>query len=340
MKTGERPAVNIHAKTPVSATPNKQKKISNLQETRRIILSELPVKDVTQNIKETQEFLVAIKNFIDTVRSLEDYEKKQQWCNEVFNKITSFSWKQAENEVSEILYKWGRFLLDHGKYSEGLEKFWKIYEKFPDSKWYRTVFEELIAREQPKNMVFVNDKDLGAYFIDIYPVTNVEYLEFLKDMNYPAPHHWKGDMYPIGEANHPVCWISQEDAKRYAQWCNKRLPSNEEWEKAAAGPQKNKWPWGNDYELKKCNCLDSGGKGTSSVGNYAEGKSTYGCHDMCGNVWEWTDSWYSNDETYKILKGGSWYTCKEYTVNAYRYFDVPSAVSGLYGFRCAKSFSI
>ncbi|WP_372370377.1 formylglycine-generating enzyme family protein [Candidatus Uabimicrobium sp. HlEnr_7] len=331
---------NIHPTTPVIAPDSNQaKKISDLQETRRIILSELPIKDTTQDIKETQEFLVAIKNFIDTVRTLEEYEKKQRWCNEIFNKITDYTWKQAKTEVSEILYKWGRFLLDNGKYVEGLEKFWKIYEKFPDSKWYRTVFEELIAREQPKNMVFINDKNIDAYFIDIYPVTNLEYLEFLKDMNYPVPHHWKGNMYQVGTANHPVCWVSMEDAERYASWCSKRLPSVEEWEKAAMGPSNATWPWGDKYELKKCNCLDSGGKGTSVVGNYREGKSHYGCHDMAGNVWEWTGSWYSGDHTYKILKGGSWYTCKEYTENVYRYFDVPSVASGLYGFRCAKSFA-
>lgn len=249
-----------------------------------------------------------------------------------------FSWTEARDKVSEILYKWGRFLLDNGQYKTGLLRFWQIYNKFPKSRWFQPVFEELIAREQPKDMVFVHDKNIPPYFIDIHPVTNKKYFSFLKDTNYPAPHHWKGNMYPIGKGNHPVTWVSLEDAKKYAQWENKRLPSEKEWQQAAQGPEKTNWPWGNNYEIKRCNCAENQINDTSPVKQYDRGKSYYECYDMAGNVWEWTNSWYTNEQSYKVLKGGSWYTHKEFLSTEYRYFDVPFRATGLYGFRCAKSF--
>lgn len=261
-------------------------------------------------------------------------------------------WKQAKEEISEILYKWGRFLLDHGKYSEGLSKFWELYEKFPKTRWHTQVFEELVALEQPEDMVFVQkcnflfgegDKErevsIASYFIDIYPVTNIQYLDFVKDTGCQIPIHWIGNMYPIGKAHHPVVWISAEDALAYACWRRKRLPTETEWERAARGPKGWKWAWGNQYESRHCNCRDSGIGDTTTVGSYTTGRSPYNCYDMAGNVWEWTMDWYDSNKSHRVLRGGSWFSFAEFTSASYRNFDFPGVCSGLYGFRCAKDFS-
>jgi serine/threonine protein kinase/formylglycine-generating enzyme required for sulfatase activity len=302
-------------------------------------------------VAKAQEFLVSVKAFINEVRSIEEYERKQVWLDDVFSYVRQLQWDFAREEISEILYKWGRFLLDHGKYSEGLVRFWELYEKFANTRWYPQVLEELVSFEQPKDMTFIDggkytigegDNEtviqLDPYFIDIYPVTNAQYLEFIKETGYPVPVHWIGDMYPIGKGNHPVVWVSAEDAFVYACWCNKRLPVEQEWEKAARGPQRLHFPWGNVYETRKCNCRESGMGDTTPVGYYEVGKSYYHCYDMAGNIWQWTDSWYDNGKTQRVLRGGSWFSYETFTTATYRNFDFPGARSGLYGFRCLKSF--
>jgi formylglycine-generating enzyme required for sulfatase activity len=291
-----------------------------------------------------------LKTFIDTTQTIEKYEENQPWLEDLFTNLTKVEWENAREEVSEILYKWGQFLLDHGKYTDGLARFWELYEKFPETRWYSQVFEELVALEQPEGMVLIPGGTLTLgegsgqeiafkpYFLDIYPVTNAQYLQFMKETSYPAPSYWIGDMYPIGKANHPVVWVCAEDAISYACWRGKRLPTEVEWENASKGPQCAIWPWGNEYEPMRCNCRESGVGDTTPVGYYETGCSYYNCYDMSGNVWEWTDSWYDSHQTYKVLKGGSWFSFPQYTTTTYRNFDFSDSRKGIYGFRCCKTF--
>lgn len=310
-------------------------------------------KSVTRHriINNPEELLVSIKAFIDNIKNIEEYEQKQQGLEDNFTCLLEISWSQAQEEISEILYKWGRFLLDHGKYSEGLAKFWDLYEKFPGTRWHTPVTDELLVLEQPDKMNFVRGgnvtlgegnqevfQEVAPYFFDVYPVTNAQYLDFIKATGYPVPMYWSGEMYPIGKANHPVVWVTCEDAIAYASWSNKRLPTEAEWELAARGTQGLRFPWGNNYESRKCNCAETGIGDTTPVGQYETGRSPHHCYDMAGNVWEWTDSLYEANKVYRVLKGGSWFTMEDFTVSTYRYFDFPTARNGRYGFRCAKSF--
>ncbi len=153
---------------------------------------------------------------------------------------------------------------------------------------------------------------LRPYAIDITPVTNAQFAKFLKSSGYLPRFavnflkHWQAGVPPAGRENHPVVYVDLEDARQYARWSGKRLPTEEEWQYAAAGPDALAYPWGNAMESERCNGGER--RGTTPVDAYPGGRSPFGCYDMCGNTWEWTESERSDGRTrFCILKGGSWY---------------------------------
>ena len=178
-------------------------------------------------------------------------------------------------------------------------------------------------------------KTLPEFWIDQTPVTNAEYARFVADTNHKPPSHWSGKKPDEKIAAHPITNVSWRDAEAYAQWAGKRLPTEEEWEKAARGPDGRKYPWGDEPPTKeRCNFGGNVG-GTTPVGHYSpQGDSPYGCEDMSGNVWEWTASDY--DQSRKVLRGGSWYINGELVRAASRDgFSLDER--GLVGFRCVAS---
>ncbi len=142
---------------------------------------------------------------------------------------------------------------------------------------------------------------VAPFYIDKFPVTNAEYARFCKATRRPPPSHWPNGEVPRGQENHPVCNVSFNDAKAYAKWVGKRLPTEEEWEKAARGTDGRKYPWGNEMDESMCN---NGANGTTPVDKYTRGQSVYGCVDMVGNVWEWCDSRYGSDDRHRFRRGG------------------------------------
>lgn len=160
--------------------------------------------------------------------------------------------------------------------------------------------------------LFVNDicrvtmqLTLPGFWIDVTPVTQAEYHRFLQanpSLSVPydledwgRPYNW--DRYhrtpPAGKEQHPVILVTEYDAMRYADWADKRLPTFEEWVKAAGGTDGREYPWGNEFDPNRCNTREGKAGGTTPVGKYSpQGDSPYGCVDMTGNVWEWTASSY------------------------------------------------
>ncbi|MCB1129074.1 MAG: SUMF1/EgtB/PvdO family nonheme iron enzyme, partial [Verrucomicrobiae bacterium] len=111
---------------------------------------------------------------------------------------------------------------------------------------------------------------------------------------------------PAGLEEHPVVWVGLEDARAYARWTGKRLPTGEEWQFAAQGNDGRVYPWGDSMEADRCNAGGNGG--TTPVTRYPNGRSPFGCYDLCGNTWEWTETEHSDGRTrFCFIRGGSFF---------------------------------
>ena len=158
-----------------------------------------------------------------------------------------------------------------------------------------------------------------AMFLDRYPVTNRQYLQFVEAGGYeqmsiwdpqiwtavfdfvdstgaPGPRFWKQGRYPRGEDELPVVGVSWYEAAAYSRWVGKRLPTEAEWVKAGSWPvplsEKKHWqrkfPWGDTMDRERCNLWGSGPGKVVGVGEFSAGVSVGGVYQLIGNVWEWT----------------------------------------------------
>ena len=155
--------------------------------------------------------------------------------------------------------------------------------------------------------------EMGGYYIDRFEVTNADFKKFIGDTGYQPsiPHnflrHWQNG-YPEELANHPVVWVSLEDARAYAGWAGKRLPTDIEWQRAAQGTDGRKWPWGNHFDPAMCN---SDSEHTTPVDAYPANISPSGARDLVGNVWEWIDVVCSEGwHNWCFIRGGSYYNAR------------------------------
>jgi formylglycine-generating enzyme required for sulfatase activity/predicted Ser/Thr protein kinase len=180
---------------------------------------------------------------------------------------------------------------------------------------------------------------LPAFQIARYPVTNLQYRFFLEaNPQYPPPAYWKGHSYPVGKPRHPVVSVTLYDALAFCRWLGCRLPTEQEWEKAARGLEGQTYPWGEDWvDGKYCNNWESGIGGVTPVDKYTEGASPFSVIDMVGNVWEWTSSEYQGPFMH-VLRGGSWRQFSRLTVRAVQrdWLILGDSRDDL-GFRCAHS---
>jgi len=186
---------------------------------------------------------------------------------------------------------------------------------------------------------------LPAFYVDETEVNNAEYRRFCEATGHAPPVSPDYASHPY----HPVSNVSYEDAAAYAAWAGRRLPTEEEWEKAARGTDGRRYPWGNDE------WADNVPDKLQPVISEPLRKSPYGAYNMAGNVWEWTATPYAPTSTdidgmRRLLKGQSfspdWRTIKGgsfapgpkdgFNVAAHRGLPV-NARSLWIGFRCVRS---
>jgi formylglycine-generating enzyme required for sulfatase activity len=211
--------------------------------------------------------------------------------------------------------------------------------------------------EQPQHAV-----ELSEYSIGKYPITNREYQAFVRDARYNPPGGWDGDQFPAEKGGHPVVNVSWDDAVAYCKWLSEksgksyRLPTEAEWEKAARGEEGRVYPWGDQFDSKNANTSEANLGVTSEVGQFSpQGDSLYGCADMAGNVWEWCNDWFDENE-YKdqagktaidpqgpqkgesrVLRGGSFVSYPWNARCAYRNWSYSSLFYLYIGFRVCVS---
>jgi len=177
-----------------------------------------------------------------------------------------------------------------------------------------------------------------GFFIARTPVTNAEYERFAAATRRRSPEHWRGKTPPEELCDHPVVYVSWKDAVAYAEWAGGRLPTEQEWEKAARGIDGRVYPWGDEFDPVRCNARESGTGTTTPVGHYSpDGDSPCGCADMSGNVWEWTASQYELDRNVRVLRGGAFGYGGGRVRCAYRGWNSPDYGYGGSGFRIVAS---
>ncbi|MDF2439141.1 MAG: hypothetical protein JWN98_125 [Abditibacteriota bacterium] len=185
---------------------------------------------------------------------------------------------------------------------------------------------------------------LPAFFIDKTEVTNAAYKKFCDAMGYAPPPHWKDGRFPAGEDDFAVTHVNWWEAKAYATWAGKRLPTEAEWEKTARSTDARYYPWGQEWK-RELAVWDQ--TRAQRVGTKPEGASPYGVLDLAGNVFEWTASWYraypkapqqfaEYGEVYKVMRGGAFFGFEVVARTYYRSLGRPQTRSALVGFRCAK----
>jgi len=149
------------------------------------------------------------------------------------------------------------------------------------------------------------------------------------------------------EDDQPVVGVSWYAARTYCLWLSLmasngqdtsryRLPTEWEWEYAAAGKEKREYPWPNEKGEPNSKLLNYNNNvgATTPVGSYPEGATPEGLYDMAGNVWEWTYSWWDDTtRSHRVLRGGSWIYSAENCRSAFRYDLPPDFLNYYVGFR-------
>ena len=205
---------------------------------------------------------------------------------------------------------------------------------------------------------------LLAFYIDKYEVTNSQYRDFLQTTGHREPRYWTNNK--LNQPDQPVVGVSWDDATAYTKWAGKRLPTEAEWEASARGKDNLEFPWGNtldqpvDQKTHHANvegAIDGFEQATAPVGSFPTGASSFGVHDLAGNVFEWVADWYAEDYyanspmtnplgpeesatgNFKVLRGGSWLDPGNTARSAKRSVMMTSMRSSEIGFRCAISLS-
>lgn len=224
-----------------------------------------------------------------------------------------------------------------------------------------------LKREWFMNQTPQREINLDAFYIDKYEVTNVEFARFLNETQPDSVEEFIGyhpeyqKIYPSGSQylvrpgyeDYPVVMVSWKGANAFAEWANKRLPTEAEWEKAARGTTNWLFPWGDHFQpnLANTNDVNDTFLYLASAKTFSKGGSPYDVQNMAGNVWEWclddyVDDYYqqidlsnpriNTGNSKKTVRGGSYLNSSHLTVVTSRQPAIKTLRHVATGFRCVK----
>jgi formylglycine-generating enzyme required for sulfatase activity len=192
------------------------------------------------------------------------------------------------------------------------------------------------------------------FWLSKYPVTNSQYALFVQDDGYARQDLWSDEGWrwlkkehvlapalwrnpDFNGPNQPVVGVSWWEAQAFCTWAGGSLPTEQQWEAAARGPEGLVYPWGDAWERGICNSEMVIG-GTSAVGIFARDKSPFGVFDMAGNVWEWCAD--PLGAMPRVFRGGSWDLVARVCRSAFRSGGEPAFRRDYLGFRVARGPSV
>ncbi len=196
----------------------------------------------------------------------------------------------------------------------------------------------------------VHEVRLSGFRFSRYPVTNAQFAAFVADTGRAAPEHWAGGAPAEGQSDHPVTYVSWDDAQAFCRWLTGRvaeasggateggahLPTEAQWEFAARGVDGREYPWGdNPPTPKHANYQESAIEDTTPVGMHAHGASPDGIHDLAGNVRQWCLDWFGRYEDGSQADPAGPEEGRERVVRGGSYLDRPSTLRGAYRFNVA-----
>jgi formylglycine-generating enzyme required for sulfatase activity len=198
----------------------------------------------------------------------------------------------------------------------------------------------------------VKEVEVAPFFMGRYPVTVAEYQRFIEEGGYGNREYWRAGGFGEfqepegweGQMEHPNCpvtGVNWYEASAYCAWAKGRLPAEAEWEYAARANRAGvRYSWGDRNpdemgEERPANYAYDGSPGAPTpVGLYPSGATPTGIHDLVGNVWEWVQDSYGDDDKRKVLRGGGWYVNSRYLRVSYRYRYNRIVQYDAFGFRC------
>ncbi|HEX2993563.1 MAG TPA: SUMF1/EgtB/PvdO family nonheme iron enzyme [Anaerolineales bacterium] len=187
------------------------------------------------------------------------------------------------------------------------------------------------------------------------------YVKLVERTKRTMPYFWHDPFWNNPLA--PVVGINWFETEAYCKWLSRKngghfcLPTEFEWEHAARGSENREYPWGNEYihsiantaevwwiektpfNIKQWLHTDSQSRknaSTTIVGQFPESNTPSGISDMAGNVWEWTNSWFDESQTYRVTRGGAWIGKNSYMRCTYRGRNAPINYSNYTGFRVVQ----
>lgn len=197
---------------------------------------------------------------------------------------------------------------------------------------------------------------LRPFYMDRHEVTNSLYRRFCDSTGRGYPRSSLGDPSYFARPDYPVINVSWEDAKAFAQWAGKRLPTESEWERAARGDDSRLYPWGNQFQPGFANLQENKIKKIAPVGSFPKDVSPYGVMDMAGNVFEWVEDRYrlypgnpaslpDEEKDHRVIRGGGFLLGKEIARTSNRgshpvQLKQTQKRDSFIGFRCSVDASV